>query len=80
MIVYVFGFMVPVCFSMIIKAFGGAIRVLQVVTIYGYSQAINVPTLLLCAFPNAAFQNFAIVYGGLHSSVFVFLCLQNNLV
>lgn len=28
MIVYVFGFMVPVCFSMIIKAFGGAIRVL----------------------------------------------------
>lgn len=78
-IVYVFGFLVPVLFNIIIRAFGGMISYAQIITIYGYSQAINIIVMLICGYPNSTYQNFCITYGALHSSIFLFLCLKDEL-
>ena len=79
MIVYVFGVFVPVFFNVILRAFGGVIEYFKVISIYGYSQCINVIMLLLCAYPSHTAQNFFIIWGAIQSSAFQFLCLNNEL-
>ena len=79
-VIFVFGFLVPVLVNLLLRGFGGGIRYSKVVSIYGYSQCINVLMMLLCAYPNATSQNFFIAWGAVHSSLFVFLCLKDELV
>lgn len=79
MVVYIFGIVIPIFYSLILRAFGGYIDFTKMITIYGYSQIIQVIMLLFCAYPNASFQNFCVIYGGLHGSVFMFLCFKNEL-
>lgn len=79
-VVFVFGFFVPVLVNLLLRGFGGGIRYSRVVSIYGYSQCVNVLMMLLCAYPNTSSQNFFIAWGALHSSLFVFLCLKEELV
>lgn len=79
MIVYVFGIFMPIFFNLIIRAFGGYIGYFKVVSIYGYSQCINVLMMLLCAYPKHSAQNFFIIWGAVHSSAFLFLCLNKEL-
>ena len=78
-IVYVFGFIVPIIFNIVIRAFGGVIRYSQAITIYGYSQCINIFMMLICGYPNSSYQNFCIIYGAFHSSAFLFYCLKDEL-
>jgi len=79
MIVYVFGFFIPFFFTIIIRAFGGMIKYSRSISIYGYSQVINVLAMLMCGYPNDTWQNFFITYGAVHSSIFLFLCLKDEL-
>lgn len=79
MIVYVFGIFMPVFFNVIIRAFGGYIGYFKVVSIYGYSQCINILMMILCAYPKHSAQNFFIIWGAVQSSAFLFLCLNKEL-
>lgn len=79
-VIFVFGFSVPILFNLLLRGFGGTISYTRVVSIYGYGQCVNVVTMLLCAFPDATSQNFFIAWGAVHSSLFVFLCLKEELV
>jgi hypothetical protein len=79
MIVFVFGFFIPLFFNIIIRAFGGMIKYSKTISIYGYSQCINIFAMLLCGYPNDTYQNFLIIYGAVHSSLFLFLCLKDEL-
>ena len=80
MIVFLFGLMIPIVFNVIIRAFGGSIRYSHAISIYGYSQTINIIALILCCYPNASWQNFFITCGAFHSSIFLYLCLKRELV
>ena len=78
-IIYTFGFIIPILFAIIIKAFGGIIKYSQVITIYGYSQAINIFMMLISGYPDSTYQNFCITYGAFHSSIFLFLSMKDEL-
>ena len=79
MIVYIFGILMPIIFNLIIRAFGGYMEYFRVISIYGYSQCINVIMMLLCAYPSTSAQNFFIIWGAVHSSAFLFLCINKEL-
>ncbi len=46
---------------------------------YGYSQTTNVFCLLVCAYPNQSLQSFMIIYGAVHSSIFLFFAFNNEI-
>ena len=77
--VFLLGFLLPIIFNIIIRAFGGDIRYSKVISIYGYSQTINILALLFCCYPDSNWQNFFITYGAFHSSIFLYLCLKREL-
>ena len=79
-IIYVFGFVFPVIFNLLIRGFGGSISYMKIITIYGYGMCINVVMMLLCAYPNSTSQNFFITYGAVHSSLFLFLGIKDELL
>lgn len=79
MVVYIFGLGIPIFFNLIIRAFGGVISYTKIITIYGYSQVINIIMMLLCVYPDSTAQNFFITWGAVHSSIFIFLTLKEEL-
>jgi len=79
MIVYIFGIFMPIFFNLVIRAFGGYMEYFRIISIYGYSQCINVLMMVLCAYPKQSAQNFFIIWGAAHSSAFLFLCLHKEL-
>lgn len=79
-IILLFGFLIPIFFNTIIRAFGGFIAYNKIITIYGYSQSINVFVLFLSAYPNGFYQSLVILWGAVHSTVFIFLCLKEELL
>ena len=79
-IILLFGFFIPIFFNTIIRAFGGFIDYNKIITIYGYSQSINIFVLFFSAYPNGFYQSLLIFYGAAHSFVFIFLCLKEELL
>lgn len=76
-IIYSFGVFVPLAFNFLLKVLGCEMTYSRAIQVYGYSQTINVICLMLCAYPNNVFQTFCILYGAVHSSLFIFLALRS---
>ena len=54
-VIFIFGFLIPLFYNVILRAFGGFVSFCKMITIYGYSQSIQIVMLLLCAYPDSTF-------------------------
>ena len=76
-IVYAFGITIPLVFNFILRTMGCTMQYTKAIHIYGYSQTINIIMVILCAWPNSVAQLFFILYGAVHSSLFIFLSVSS---
>lgn len=67
-IIYAVGFGLPIGISLLMKLFGSAINIMNVICTFGYSYSIYIPISIICSIPAQWLQWVLLLYGSVAST------------
>ncbi len=67
-----FAFVTPAVLGGLVKYFNGGIKIVELISNFGYSLAIFIPCTLICIVSNGMLQSIVIGYSSVHSCVLIY--------